>query len=284
MRHDVNAFARFIWGLASPPMLLSLSGRLMRRSFQGAKVVCAQTGAREGKLNFEGLDGTCEGTWDAIAGALTAFVELSGGAHVRTTVVSGARRGPLRNGRHLGLTAPKRMLRSAPVNVTVKHSMFEGLYDRVLQPSGRFAEQLREAGYDPSTPRTEYPVEIWLNCMFLSAKTERAERAVWLLGRRFIEGYLETIIGRLISASFPFLSAASFVKKVPRFVSSGISTPTVVQWKAPNHAHITFEGAKWISGPLMGGVVEVSFERIGVKGAELIANDTTADLAWLELR
>lgn len=89
MRNDVNAFARFILGLASPLMLVHLSGRLMKLYFQGAALQVKQTGPKEGRLFFSGLDGTCAATWDAIGGAITAFVELSGGKDVATVIASG---------------------------------------------------------------------------------------------------------------------------------------------------------------------------------------------------
>lgn len=89
MRNDVNAFSRFILGLASPALLVSLSARLMRMYFQGAELKTTQSGPKEGRLEFSKLDGSCEATWDAIGGAITAFVELSGGAGVVTRIAEG---------------------------------------------------------------------------------------------------------------------------------------------------------------------------------------------------
>lgn len=89
MRNDVNTFARFILGLASPVMLLKLSGRLMKLYFIGAILQVEQTGPQEGRLRFSGIDGSSEASWAAIAGAVAAFVELSGGKEVRTNVASG---------------------------------------------------------------------------------------------------------------------------------------------------------------------------------------------------
>jgi len=190
--------------------------------------------------------------------------------------------------RALAVDAESQPPDSAQVIVRVRHSMFEGLYDRVLKPTGDFQRQLAEAGYDRARPKTEYPITVWIACLDLSAATvypaERPERAVWLLGRRFIEGYLETIIGKLIGASFPFLSAATFMKRVPRFVGSGlVDAPTRLTWEGERRCVLTIGGSSWYPGPLMGGVVEVSLERIGVKGAQLIANDRTSPEGRLEV-
>lgn len=89
MRHDVNQFARFILSLASPLMLLKLSGVLMGMYFKGAKLETFQSGPKEGSTRFSGLDGACKETWAAIGGAVAAFVEMSGGKDVRSRVTSG---------------------------------------------------------------------------------------------------------------------------------------------------------------------------------------------------
>lgn len=89
MRNDVNAFSRWILGLASPALLVALSGRLLRMYFQGAALDTKQSGPKEGRLAFSRLDGSCDATWDAIGGAITAFVELSGGSGVVTRITEG---------------------------------------------------------------------------------------------------------------------------------------------------------------------------------------------------
>jgi uncharacterized protein (TIGR02265 family) len=166
--------------------------------------------------------------------------------------------------------------------------MFEGLYDRVLKPQGELERRVRAAGYDASAPKTEYPITVWIDCLAASAQVLSPElpqeRAVWLLGRRFIEGYLETLIGKMISASFPFLSAGTFMKRVPRFVSSGLVEAGVsLTWPGETHAVLTVGGCAWYPGPLMGGVIEVVFERLGVTGAQFVANDATAHEGRLEI-
>jgi hypothetical protein len=86
MRNDINSFIRFILALASPLMLLHLSSRVFRIYFQGANLETKQTGPREGRLHMWGLDGTNAATWDAIGGAVAAFVELSGGKDVKVRI------------------------------------------------------------------------------------------------------------------------------------------------------------------------------------------------------
>lgn len=89
MRNDINAFARWLLSLASPLMLLKLSTNLMRMYFQGAKLTVKQTGPKEGTLVFSEMDGTCVETWDAIGGAVAAFVEVSGGKDVALKATEG---------------------------------------------------------------------------------------------------------------------------------------------------------------------------------------------------
>lgn len=89
MKNDINSFIRFVLALGTPLMLLRLSSRVFRLYFEGAELSVKQTGPKEGRLQFAGLDGSCAATWDAIGGALLAFVELSGGKDVKLRIDEG---------------------------------------------------------------------------------------------------------------------------------------------------------------------------------------------------
>jgi hypothetical protein len=89
MRNDINAVARWLLSLASPLMLVKLSANLMRMYFKDAKLEVSQSGGNEGTLIFSQMDGSCEATYDAIGGAVAAFVEVSGGKDVRLRIAAG---------------------------------------------------------------------------------------------------------------------------------------------------------------------------------------------------
>lgn len=88
MRHDINRFSRFVLSMASPAMLFKMSAMLMGMYFRGAELKATPTGAG-GIAKFSGMEGACDATWQAICGAVVAFVELSGGKNVHSTVAAG---------------------------------------------------------------------------------------------------------------------------------------------------------------------------------------------------
>lgn len=158
-----------------------------------------------------------------------------------------------------------------------KQSMFEGMYVRALQPTGAFKERLKAKGYDADHVQVEYPMQVWTDCLDVAAAEvypgETSERAWWLLGRRFIEGYLDTLVGKVITVSLPFLTARTFMQRVPRFVSTGLSGgQTYLDRQSERGAVLVLKGLDSRSASLMGGVIEVCFERMGLRGARLEAS------------
>lgn len=89
MRHDVNRFSRFVLSFASPATLFKMSASLMGMYFRGDAKLSAAPDAGGGVAKFSGLEGACDATWQAICGAIVAFVELSGGKNVKSEIVAG---------------------------------------------------------------------------------------------------------------------------------------------------------------------------------------------------
>lgn len=158
--------------------------------------------------------------------------------------------------------------------VVALHSMFEGLFTRALAVKGPLKEALRAKGFDHDRPHTRYPIKVWVDCvdaacLDLYPDLPRAE-AWTTLGHRFIEGYFETLIGKLISASLPFLSPKTFVARVPRFVTTGLEGSQVsVTWNEPTVATLRILGSGELAGALMAGVLADCFERLGTKNVGL---------------
>jgi uncharacterized protein (TIGR02265 family) len=148
-------------------------------------------------------------------------------------------------------------------------SMFEGLYERVLKPEGAFAEDLKVAGYDRSHPLPEYPDAVWVACLNVTAKHRfpLLERHVaWRqIGRLFIGGFLDTLVGKLIGAALPFLSAHSFITRVPRFVSAGLPGVLIgIEWLDAQKARLTLPGPHEGASYVMAGVLDVTLLRFKV--------------------
>lgn len=102
-------------------------------------------------------------------------------------------------------------------------SVFEGLFSRALKPERDFLAELRAAGYDPARPERRYPTRVWKACVEVACRRVHPElpegEAMNLLGRRFIDGFFETIIGKVVLVALPFLSADSLVRRIPKFRS-----------------------------------------------------------------
>ncbi|MGV3623812.1 MAG: DUF2378 family protein, partial [Archangium sp.] len=145
------------------------------------------------------------------------------------------------------------------MSVIAKHSMFDGLFSVALQPTGAFRDDLKAAGFDADRPRPEYPLEVWHDCLDVAARhlhpDETRERAWELLGAQFIEGYLKTLVGRIIAVAMPFLSPQSFVQRAPRFMSTGLVGADVsLDWSGSKAATVTMAYVPHPSGHLLAGV------------------------------
>ena len=156
---------------------------------------------------------------------------------------------------------------------TAQGAMFEGLFVRALgvDPSSAFGNELRAAGFDLNEVRPAYPIEVWVDCVDVAwrhvhPESSRDEAWVWL-GRRFVEGYFETFVGRAIATSLPLMSVQRFVERIPWFVRTGLGGSTAeVDLTGPNTATVVMNGPHARSSLLLSGVLEGSFERLGVKG------------------
>ncbi|MFZ5444367.1 MAG: DUF2378 family protein [Myxococcota bacterium] len=152
-------------------------------------------------------------------------------------------------------------------SATALHSMFEGLFVRALKVDGPFKERLRAKGFDLDRPQLRYPVTVWEDCidvavaeLYPGVPRDEGWRRI---GRRFIEGYFETLVGRMLSVTLPLLSSTAFLNRGPRMISTGLEGARVrLQWRDPRTAVLHVEEASDLSGALVAGALEVCFERM----------------------
>lgn len=176
---------------------------------------------------------------------------------------------------------------------TVDAGMFEGLFVRALAvaPTSAFAEELRRVGYDLERRDARLDVLVWVDAVDVAARhvypgLPRDE--AWVrLGRRFIEGYFQTLVGAGIAAVLPLMTARRFVERVPSFLRTGLGGSTAdVELTAERAAVLTLHGPHERSAYLMAGVLEGCFERLGVTGTfrpSVVEGVTTRlELAWVE--
>lgn len=99
-------------------------------------------------------------------------------------------------------------------------SAFEGMFDRALAPTGAFADELRAAGYDVKRPELRYPTRVWHACLEVARRhtfpTLPREEGFRRLGHRFMDGYFETLVGKLAAVGLPLFGLEGALKRTPR--------------------------------------------------------------------
>lgn len=164
------------------------------------------------------------------------------------------------------------------------HSMFEALFDRRLKPVGDFARELLAAGYDPAHATPKYPTEVWTRCLEIARQHRWPElsrpEAFRLIGREFSEGFLETIVGRLVGAAVPFMSPQSFLNRLSTYFrmgreDTGLSFEIVDQ--TPSACRIEVHNPSEVPGTFVAGMIEVALERLARKGSVEVLQKTPRD-------
>jgi uncharacterized protein (TIGR02265 family) len=169
--------------------------------------------------------------------------------------------------------------------------MFEGLYVNALRvpAEGSFADDLRAVGIELRELRSVYATDVWrdgLDVAWRHCYPHLSRYEGWRrLGRDFINGYLQTVVGRFIASVLPLLTAERFVDRVPSFVRTGIGgsgCESVLM--SPCSARVTLRGPHEGAAFLLAGVFEECFERMRIEAvftpSMLGGEDSCIDLTW----
>ena len=144
----------------------------------------------------------------------------------------------------------------------IQGSMFEGLFQRAVTPTGVFRDELRTADFDLDKVQPEYPDEVWATCLKVAAKHlhpllpyERAERE---LGRTFSRGFQKTLVGQVLTAVLPHLSREGTIDRVAKWVGVGSKQLSMeVTERAPKLRTLRMTTSGVTPHPyLMAGIVE----------------------------
>ncbi|TQF15767.1 DUF2378 family protein [Myxococcus llanfairpwllgwyngyllgogerychwyrndrobwllllantysiliogogogochensis] len=118
--------------------------------------------------------------------------------------------------------------RKAPyVPVQVPRRNFEGLFVHALKPSGAFAQSLRDIGYDTDTDASQeyYPLTVWRAALGVARRfacagqpPEEANRA---LGHHYVEGFAQTLVGRIFATAAPLLGTERCLTRLPTYLKAG---------------------------------------------------------------
>jgi len=162
--------------------------------------------------------------------------------------------------------------------------MFEALFDRRLEPSGAFADDLRAAGYDPEQAVQKYPTDVWTRCLELARRhrwpTLSREEAYRQIGREFTLGFLETIPGRLVGVALPFMSLDSFLRRLQSYFrmgreDTGLTFDIVERGDGFNRVEV--HNPAEVPGTFVAGLIEIAIERLGVKASVEVRQATPSE-------
>ncbi|AGC47922.1 hypothetical protein MYSTI_06649 [Myxococcus stipitatus DSM 14675] len=112
---------------------------------------------------------------------------------------------------------------SQPPLPRIPGSVFEGLFVRGLKVSGRLAQELEALGYDIRKPEVDYPIQLWQRAVALVRQEvfgeltdEEAHRQV---GRTLVDGFAETLLGRVAAVALPMIGPARAAERIPRYLA-----------------------------------------------------------------
>jgi uncharacterized protein (TIGR02265 family) len=145
-------------------------------------------------------------------------------------------------------------------------SVMEGLFVRGLKVEGAMAERLASLGYDLRKPEVTYPISVYQRCisaaryeLYSNMADEDAYRA---LGRKLADGFLETLVGKVVGVAMPMIGPARVVERIPRYVSI-MGRPDMVVRITPagDRGRRVHFGDTYNHPDFMAGNLEVALER-----------------------
>lgn len=125
-----------------------------------------------------------------------------------------------------GLSEPaQEPRRPPPIPVQVPRRNFEGLFVHALKPSGSFAQSLRDIGYDAEAAQEYYPLAVWRAALGVARRYafagEPAEAANRALGHLYVEGFAQTLVGRIFATAAPLLGTERCLTRLPTYLKAG---------------------------------------------------------------
>ncbi len=165
-------------------------------------------------------------------------------------------------------------------------SLFEGLFVRALGAQGAFKSELRANGYDIDRPEPAYPAAVFNACLRVAHRhcypDVDAASAFRALGVRFTNGFLETIVGRVVGVGLPLLGPERFLRKFPTLARMDSSPVQVTVEPAGERAmRLTFRDDPHLNPDFVAGILEgglrvtkveptVNVEKVVANGCDIV--------------
>jgi uncharacterized protein (TIGR02265 family) len=147
---------------------------------------------------------------------------------------------------------------------TMDGSVFEGLFVRQLKPDATLSAELAKVGFNPSRLEAKYPEEVFARAVEVAAKHSFAdvphELAHRAMGTALIDGYFETILGRITGSMMPILGVGGALKRVQQLWRVAQPSMTVAaQLNADGSWTIDFQNK--VMGPdMVAGILEAALK------------------------
>ncbi|MBL8921403.1 MAG: DUF2378 family protein [Myxococcaceae bacterium] len=144
----------------------------------------------------------------------------------------------------------------------INHALFEGLFRRALTPDAALEGALKACGYDLRRPVDRYSGQVFAACLEATRAhlhpDQPAEEGLRALGRAFVSGFQQTILGKVVTTALPILGPARFLPRLPaRFRSIRTDASVAVELTGPASATLMFTDAQPL-GPFFAGVIEAA--------------------------
>jgi uncharacterized protein (TIGR02265 family) len=149
-------------------------------------------------------------------------------------------------------------------------ALFEGMFVRAFHPDGELVAELRTIGFDLARIQGRYPVSVWRKALDITRRRlfpdRSEERGLRALGNLFIEGYFDTIIGRVISVPMKFMPPERVIQRMPKNWAAARPDVKITQpvKEAPTRWRVHFHDEQPLPG-FFAGVVEGASRRTSRK-------------------
>lgn len=148
-------------------------------------------------------------------------------------------------------------------------SLLEGLFGPAIDVSPELAAALAEKGFDRRRVRPRYSDRVFEDCLEVGWRhrfpTLPREQAFHALGRGFVEGFRQTILGKVLTVALPLVGPNTLLNRVPGRLR-GLRADMVVSLGAAGEGRHTLVVRDTVQvGDFFAGVLETA---LGLSGAK----------------
>lgn len=157
-----------------------------------------------------------------------------------------------------------------PPEARTKAFVLESLF-RGIQLQGPSLDELRAAGYDPFRPEPSYTTQVMRRCLDLAQRrlfaTATKAEGRRQLGRRFVQGFAETQLGKMVVSGLPLIGPMRCLRRFPEHVkldARAAARITPVQLDARSF-RMEFRDDPFLAPDFMSGVLEEGLRLAGAQ-------------------